>query len=454
MTIEELQQALNEEVPVIDTKQLAPLPELPAKTVLRYTNEKSDKFWQCECIDTALMVNYGKWRTSGRYEIKCFSTAEECQRQAQKLIASKKKKGYAETADLEENGHLYFDDREFGISPITSHPVFRQYCTSEFYYDCVNDYAPFGNDTGFDILYAVEDYMRKEPRFRNDNYANHYMVHFWHLPCIAPINKNLISDEELISIANSDYEGMIGSDVMLLTNQTVIAAVLGKFKIKGSIEKYEAIQLFRSLDRMERLWKLMHDNPADEALDIINTIRQNIARYTHDRYDGQYFSLVKPFDEFWVKVMSLHESRGRKAFDIPDDIKGKALAERVYKIVEELTGQEEVPDGFKNADELFDSLGALLGQAVCDHYGWKWIKLGEPDYCGNDGFFTTPQFFAVVSPDESFCFIPIPLIVDIIFGNNIGLDGENENTILLLFNMIEKVHEMLGDKKVKYFPIT
>ena len=39
-------------------------------------------------------VNYGKFDSIGKFEIKDFDTEEECLKQAEKLIHSKKKKGY------------------------------------------------------------------------------------------------------------------------------------------------------------------------------------------------------------------------------------------------------------------------------------------------------------------------------------------------------------------------
>ena len=63
------------------------------KQTLHYTDEKSDKFWRIETGGCALVVNWGRTGTAGRYEIKEFSTEEECEKQAVKLAASKRKKG-------------------------------------------------------------------------------------------------------------------------------------------------------------------------------------------------------------------------------------------------------------------------------------------------------------------------------------------------------------------------
>ena len=60
--------------------------------VLHFKNEKSDKFWFVETLDSEMMVNYGKTGATGKYEIKEFDSSEACEKEALKLINSKKKK--------------------------------------------------------------------------------------------------------------------------------------------------------------------------------------------------------------------------------------------------------------------------------------------------------------------------------------------------------------------------
>ena len=112
-------------------KQTFPPPrkKQPMQQTLRYTDPKSDKFWRIETLANQFVVNYGKYGTNGRYEIKEFDSPEECEKQAAKLAAAKQKKGYA-PAELPA-GHLYFDDEEYGRNPLTSHPTFRQYFTKK-----------------------------------------------------------------------------------------------------------------------------------------------------------------------------------------------------------------------------------------------------------------------------------------------------------------------------------
>ena len=129
---------------------------------LHFKDEKADKFWFIETLDCELMVNYGKTGVTGKYEIKEFDTVKECEKEAQKLINSKKKKGYKEFPEFDRDNHYYFDDEEYGLSPLTSHPIFRKYFSNEIYYDCGDEEAPFGSDEGHDAFSELEESVRKK----------------------------------------------------------------------------------------------------------------------------------------------------------------------------------------------------------------------------------------------------------------------------------------------------
>lgn len=453
MTFQELRELLQSEIPKNQIYTKRTNTSALNKVVLRYKDIRSDKFWQCECFGSLLMVNYGKWETTGRYDLKEFSSYEECQKQAQKLINSKKNKGYSETNDFEEVGHCYFDDENIGISPITSNPIFRKYCSAEFYYDCTNDYAPFGNDNGNDILFMVQKACRTYPRFQRDNYAYSYMHNTWEMPCITAKLSCLVTDEELVRSAESVIDGMSGAEIMLIADQVTIAAVLGKFKIKGMVERFEIFQLFRALDRMERLCKLLNDEPPIELFNIIKTIREDMYCYDQDRYAEQYYSLTMDYDDFWYKEVKQREKKGRFVFNIPKDVTGHELAEKIYRITEDFLHGENIPVEFENESELYDVLGSLYGEAVCNEYNWSWMKFGEPIPHDN-GFCTTTQFNSIVSPNKMYSLEPHMLIRDILEQKHTGLGGENDNTILLLFHMLETIDEQLHNTTMKYLPIT
>lgn len=64
------------------------------KTYLEYRDEKSSKFWEIELNGASHTVRYGKIGTDGRSLTKDFDSPEDAEESAQRLIASKRKKGY------------------------------------------------------------------------------------------------------------------------------------------------------------------------------------------------------------------------------------------------------------------------------------------------------------------------------------------------------------------------
>ncbi len=71
------------------------------KKYLEYKDEKSHKFWEIEVKDNTHTVTYGKVDTNGRSSTKTFDTAEMAQKDAEKLIKAKIKKGYTEISNQE-----------------------------------------------------------------------------------------------------------------------------------------------------------------------------------------------------------------------------------------------------------------------------------------------------------------------------------------------------------------
>ena len=61
-----------------------------------YKDEKSDKFWNIELDGTSTKVHYGRSGTDGQRKEKDHGTEEKAQKEYDKLIAQKVKKGYVE----------------------------------------------------------------------------------------------------------------------------------------------------------------------------------------------------------------------------------------------------------------------------------------------------------------------------------------------------------------------
>ncbi len=65
------------------------------KIYLEYKDEKSNKFWEITITGNTHTVRYGKIGSEGQSKTKEFASEEEAEKDAEKLVSSKKKKGYA-----------------------------------------------------------------------------------------------------------------------------------------------------------------------------------------------------------------------------------------------------------------------------------------------------------------------------------------------------------------------
>ena len=126
---------------------------------------------------------------------------------------------------------LYFDDRgsdSAGSAPTTSHPRFVKLCKGAFFYDCSNEFAPFGSDAGADTLSSLEDWFR-EPRPRKVRSFITHVIEQWGmtLPSLretrAAVVLRWLDDAELATVLPE-------------INQLLIAAAFGQYKITGAVD--------------------------------------------------------------------------------------------------------------------------------------------------------------------------------------------------------------------------
>jgi hypothetical protein len=128
-------------------------------------------------------------------------------------------------------------------------------------------------------------------------------------------------------------------------------------------------------------------------------------------------------------------------FNILKDDTKKAI-KQLFDVVEKKTYHSLIPDAYDDVEDATVALGVLFGQFVCDSYGWKWRAVGDSE---------DKNYISIVSPNEYFCLFPLHYMNKIVSGENIGLDGENDNTIILLYNMLANVED--NPKGMKLIPL-
>lgn len=220
----------------------------------RYTDDKSDKFWAIEVCECALMVNYGKTGSVGRFQVKEYENAAECEKHMQKFIAVKAKKGYALWADYDFANRLYFDDDEIGLHPLTSHPRFREHFTAEFYYDCADDEAPFGSDDGNDTLHHLCEYVKKMREANLMDFPRQLQQGDWELEWFEPTPPTEAAVKAIL--ARGEIAGLPVASHLLACDHVIVAVALGQIKIMGRIFDRLREMALNALRRMVLFFQL------------------------------------------------------------------------------------------------------------------------------------------------------------------------------------------------------
>lgn len=214
------------------------------KASLKFTEEKTDKFWRIETLGSELLVNYGKSGTSGRHQIKAFASPEDCEAQARKLTQGKMKKGYVDFP-FDYHGHRYFDDEEVGLHRLTSHPLFVAHFADDVYYDCCDEDAPFGSDEGSDALGELASFIRTQKSPNVADFPRWLIETQWGMTFIEPAS---IDIEDALEPENTALEPDIYQSC-----HVVIAAALGQLKITGSMEASLKISSLAAIECLERM---------------------------------------------------------------------------------------------------------------------------------------------------------------------------------------------------------
>ena len=117
---------------------------------------------------------------------------------------------------------------------------------------------------------------------------------------------------------------------------------------------------------------------------------------------------------------------------------GKEVAAAINHYVDLILETDRIPPAYSDISDVAVGLGILYGHAICSYYGWTWKMLGvSPE----------ESWVSVVSPKGYYCLQPMNYMLKILKKENIGFDGKNDNTVLLLFNMLEDIEKTTPPEK-------
>lgn len=73
------------------------------KRLFHFQDDKSNKFWEIELSGSSYTVCFGKLGTNGQTQTKEFADDEKAEKEYNKLVAEKLKKGYIEQGTKEDS---------------------------------------------------------------------------------------------------------------------------------------------------------------------------------------------------------------------------------------------------------------------------------------------------------------------------------------------------------------
>ena len=245
------------------------------KEALFFQDDKSNKFWRVETDGSYMVTNWGKTGTNGRWQLSEFDSDEECEKEAVKLVSSKKKKGYAVIPDFNYDERVYFDCDEYGPHPLTSHPIFREYFSNDLYYDCGDEEAPFGSDEGSDTLAFLQE--QYSPKLDFVNFPKKLIEKDWEMTYLEPDDSQ--TDEQLKEQVNKEIDGLSGEQQVLMSDQIILATAFGQIKMTGKLSKELLKLAYASLNRWERLYRLVWDWTDENPPYNILAMRPDLQRF-------------------------------------------------------------------------------------------------------------------------------------------------------------------------------
>lgn len=114
------------------------------------------------------------------------------------------------------------------------------------------------------------------------------------------------------------------------------------------------------------------------------------------------------------------------------------LVKQIHEKVDALLKGKPYPSAYSDLKNAAIALGARFGYELNQARGWKWMMVGNSEEAAE---------VCIVSPKENYCIFPLSYMLKILEGRNIGTDGKNDNTVLLLWNMTENIDDQPKDKK-------
>lgn len=150
------------------------------------------------------------------------------------------------------------------------------------------------------------------------------------------------------------------------------------------------------------------------------------------------FAYTAPMPYETVREIIGAAKAANEAFRFADRRDTNNVIAQIHQKVDDYLGGKPFPKAYDTVRDAAIALGSRFAYAYILERDWDWMMIGDSE--------ETAQI-AIVSPKHNYCIFPLSYMLKILEGKNIGPDGNNDNTVLLLWNMTEKIDDQPRDKK-------
>ena len=143
------------------------------------------------------------------------------------------------------------------------------------YYDCGDEEAPFGSDEGSDTLAFLQE--QYSPKLDFAGFPKKLIEKDWEMTYLEPDDTQ--TDEQLKEQVNKEIDGLSGEQQVLMSDQIILATAFGQIKMTGKLSKELLKLAYASLNRWERLYRLVWDWTEENPPYNILAMRPDLQRF-------------------------------------------------------------------------------------------------------------------------------------------------------------------------------
>ena len=129
-------------------------------------------------------------------------------------------------------------------------------------------------------MYELQEAIQKKKKIDFFDFPKVIIEKLWEMKYLSPNVEK--TDEELEEQAKSEFNGLLGEQIILQSDQVILAVAFGQAKITGKIDKKLLELALKSLNRIDRLNRLIWNWDKEEATYYIETMKKDLIKFKED----------------------------------------------------------------------------------------------------------------------------------------------------------------------------